>query len=115
MHVDVQSFETLKMPSSNIKWLQANKQASIHVYMCMCNAVSLVWGSLRLAPISIAFIANIFMSYVQILCLQSYPQRVLCTDRGSSEQHFLSRVVGSYLNFVKRSNQIVEDIFVLKT
>ena len=33
-----------------IKNLAASKQANIHMHMC--NAVPLVWGSLRLAPIT---------------------------------------------------------------
>ena len=33
------------------KWsVQASKQANIHTHVC--NAVTLVWGSLRLAPIT---------------------------------------------------------------
>ena len=49
------------------KWsVQASKQANIHTHVC--NEVTLVWGSLRLAPISITIVQS---------CTKKHPKVVV--------------------------------------
>ena len=50
-----------------------SKQASIDTHTHMCNAVTLVWGSLKLAPINMTFL----LRNVVNLLLDTHDQRYL--------------------------------------